>query len=84
MNLSSDWQISVTSSAEKSLRRLAKDDRAAVVSAIDRLPNGDTRKLQGRENEFRLRIGGLRVVFYLDRGARAIEIREVFHRSRGY
>jgi mRNA interferase RelE/StbE len=81
---SSDWRIELTSSAEKSLKRLSKPDRNRLRAAIDTLPAGDIKKLRGRSNQFRLRSGEFRVVFEPDYTARRVVILEVFRRGAGY
>ena len=84
MAASSDWRIELTSGAEKSLKRLSKPDRNRLRAAIDTLPVGDIKKLRGRSNQFRLRVGEFRVVFAPDYTARRVVILEVFHRGSGY
>ena len=34
-----------------------------LQKSIERIPEGDIKKLQGRENEYRLRVGNLRVLY---------------------
>lgn len=84
MAASSDWRIELTSSAEKSLKRLSSEDRKRLRAAIDTLPAGDIKKLSGRPNQFRLRVGEFRVVFTPDFSARHIVILEIFRRAAGY
>jgi mRNA interferase RelE/StbE len=56
--------------------------------AIDRLAAGprygDVRKLQGKENEWRLRVGGWRVRFRPDFRARVIFVLHVLARGGAY
>lgn len=40
-----------------------KPTRQRIKQGIEGIPNGDIVPLQGRENEFRLRIGKYRVIF---------------------
>jgi mRNA-degrading endonuclease RelE of RelBE toxin-antitoxin system len=53
--------------AERDLRRLPAQVRARIGQALDLLlgepPRGDVRKLEGRSNEYRLRVGDYRVRF---------------------
>jgi mRNA interferase RelE/StbE len=52
--------------AEKYLDNQPQTVRKRIMDAIDDLPAGDVRKLQGREG-YRLTIGGFRVLFdYID------------------
>jgi mRNA-degrading endonuclease RelE of RelBE toxin-antitoxin system len=61
-------RIDVTGRAERDLRQLTTRDQERVRQAIDGLqarpPMGDIRKLQGTD-EWRLRVGDLRVRFEL-------------------
>ena len=50
----------------------------------DELMRGDVKKLKGRPNQFRLRVGDYRVVFTPDHKTRTIAVLEIFHRGRGY
>jgi len=56
--------------AVRDLRRLDPTLRRRVIEALDRLvaepPRGDVRKLQGRDDEWRLRVGEWRVRFTRD------------------
>jgi len=49
--------------AEKYLSRLNSKQILHILTAIKNLPNGDVKRLKGREHEMRLRIGDFRVVF---------------------
>jgi len=79
-----DWRILLTSTAQKSLTRLGPPDQRRVRSAIDNLMAGDIKKLQGRRDTYRLRVGDIRVVFSADFHARRIIVLEVFPRGAGY
>ena len=82
------WRIVVTSRAERDLKGLSTRDQARIRSGIDSLTDfptrGDLSKLQGRENEWRLRVGGWRVRFELDRADRIIVVLRVLPRGRAY
>lgn len=54
--------------SKQAIRFLRKQDRQTqqrIMNAISNIPNGDIRKLQGREG-FRLRVGAFRVIFNKD------------------
>ena len=60
------YSIEYSKAAEKYLDSQTQDTRKRIMDAIDGLPNGNVRKLQGR-NGYRLVVGGFRVLFdYLD------------------
>ncbi len=83
----SERRIVLTGRAERDLRQLTPRDRQRVRLAIDGLqarpPIGDIRKLQGTE-EWRLRVGDLRVRFELAEGGRLVRILRVLPRGRAY
>lgn len=60
----------LSNAAERDLRRLDPEARRRIFEALDRLigdpPQGDVRKLAGREDEWRLRVGNWRVRFRYD------------------
>lgn len=62
--------------------------RRRVLDAINRLvgdpPAGDTIKLQGREDEWRLRVGDWRMLMYLDSERRTVVVLRVLPRGRAY
>lgn len=58
-----------------------------MARAIDALPSGDVKPLKGRGaagDEWRLRVGGWRVIYVLDREARIISVLAVRPRGNAY
>jgi len=84
----SPWRVVITPRAEKELKRLPPSDQARVRVALDRLSagptRGDVRKLQGKSNEWRVRVGEWRVRFGLDTRAHTIVVLRVVPRGRAY
>jgi mRNA interferase RelE/StbE len=82
------WRIVVTSRAERDLKDLSARDQGRIRASIDSLAEfptrGDLSKLQGRDNEWRLRVGGWRVRFELDRADRIIVVLRILPRGRAY
>ena len=82
------WRIVVTSRAERDLKDLSARDQGRIRASIDSLTEfptqGDLSKLQGRDNEWRLRVGGWRVRFELDRADRIIVVLRILPRGRAY
>ena len=82
------WRIVVTSRAERDLKGLSARDQSRIRAGIDSLiefpTRGDLNKLQGRENEWRLRVGDWRVRFELDRTNRIIVVLRILTRSQAY
>ena len=82
------FRIFVDPVVNKELRRLSSKDQGRIRTAIDGLsagpPGGDVKKLQGRENEWRLRVGSWRVIFRVDFKQRHIYILHVHPRGSAY
>lgn len=53
-----------------------------LKEAIEKIPFGDVKKLKGFENEYRLRVGNLRVLFTLENGI--ITINDISPRGQIY
>lgn len=79
-----DWRIAFVAAALKGLKRLSLEDQLRMRDAIDRMMEGDIKKLRGRRNQFRLRVGGLRAIFTPNCKARTIVILEIFPRGEDY
>jgi mRNA interferase RelE/StbE len=76
-----------TPAAEKDLRRLDPPTRERVRQALARLVTtgqGDVRRLQGLEDEYRLRVGDWRVRFRFDEASGALDVLRVLPRGRAY
>lgn len=52
--------------AVKYINTVDKLTKKRLKEAIEKLPYGDIRKLTGFENEYRLRVGDLRVLFTVE------------------
>ena len=55
-----------TKQAEDYLGKQTEKQAARIRRAINALPAGDVKKLKGIENGYRLRVGGVRVLFEKD------------------
>lgn len=79
-----EWRIVLTRNAVRSLDRLDRRTQQRLRAAIDRLMGGDVKKLRGRSNEYRLRVGSYGVVFTPDESARVLTVLDIFRRGRDY
>lgn len=57
------YSILFKKSAEKYLDSIQPNVRKRILFAISKLPEGDVAKLQGYSQRFRLRVGGIRIIF---------------------
>lgn len=68
--------------AAKHIGKMDKTSKARIKQAIDKLPAGDVKKLQGLVNDYRLRVGDLRVLFSVENDI--IIIKDVLPRGQAY
>ena len=59
-------RIEYSSKAVKYINALDKSTKERLHKAIEKIPLGDIKKLQGTENGYRLRAGDLRVLFSME------------------
>lgn len=59
-------QIEYKKQAIKYINSADKPTKKRLKEAIEKLPFGNIRKLAGYENEYRLRVGDLRVLFTIE------------------
>ena len=82
------YEIEITRTAEKQLRKLPREERGRVVAAVLGLadeprPRG-SRKLAGYDDVFRIRVGTYRVLYSVSGGRLVIIILKVGHRRDVY
>ena len=59
--------------AAKYLEKLDQKTALRLITAINKLPNGDVRKMRGFKNLYRLRVGDFRIKFTHDNGQITVE-----------
>ena len=67
--------------AAKAISRVNNPFKQSIKEAIEKLPAGDVKKLQGYKNAYRLRVGDYRILFDMDD---EIEITDVLPRGSAY
>ena len=81
-------KLEITEPAEKELAGLDKRIRVRIKDALDKLlsrPEAvDLRKLKGKTNLRRLRVGEWRVILQVDRRKETIYVLHVKHRREAY
>jgi mRNA interferase RelE/StbE len=50
----------------KYLKKLDKNTQLRIIKAVNQLPLGDVKKLQGNTDDYRLRVGNYRIIFCKD------------------
>lgn len=82
------FDIEVSRTAEKQIKKLGREDQIRVLRTIRGLadeprPRG-CRKLRGYDDIFRIRVGTYRVIYSVDEGRIVIVILKVGHRREVY
>ena len=71
--------------AKKFIDRLPKPEKLRLVSAIERLPDGeDIKPLKGHDDLLRLRVGGYRIIYSVDNGQLVVYVIDVDSRGDIY
>lgn len=79
------YQIIIKKKAKKFIDKLPVNERRRVVTAIERLPNGeDIKKLKGYEELLRLRVGDYRIIYTVDNGKLIVFVIDIDNRGDVY
>lgn len=82
------WRIGIERAARKALDELPEQDRRALMVRLSRLARGeqpvDVRKLQGREELYRLRSGRWRAVLTFNATRHTVIVLDVDDRKDAY
>ena len=86
--MASCYEIEISRTAEKQLRKLPRNDQERIVRAIRPLaqtprPRG-SRKLTGYDNVFRIRVGHYRLLYSISSTQLVIIILKIGHRREVY
>ncbi len=77
------YRINIEKAARKFLDKQPKFQCLRLYKAIYKLPDGDVRKLKGKD-KFRLRVGNYRVLYMIDDRKRIITIENIDNRGDIY
>ena len=82
------YDVVLTSSAEKELKKLSGQLIARIVPRLENLasnprPSG-CKKLRGGDEEWRIRVGDYRVVYTIDDARLLVEVTRIRHRREVY
>ncbi|MBQ3426335.1 MAG: type II toxin-antitoxin system RelE/ParE family toxin [Clostridia bacterium] len=56
-------EIEYSKQAKKDIKELNEPIKGRIKKAIEKIPQGDIRKLKGYMNIYRLRVGGYRIIY---------------------
>ena len=79
------YQIIIKKVAKQFIDRLPTNEKRRIVSAIERLPNGeDIKKLKGHDGLLRLRVGEYRIIYTVDHGELIVYVIDAGNRGQVY
>lgn len=80
--------VEFSATAAKQFAELPESVKARVVAKIEALCTnpypGGTKKLSGRENMFRARVGDYRILYQVEKERRVLFIARIEHRKQAY
>ena len=74
--------INYSRQAIKFLKHQDNNTKSRIINAINTLPDGDVKKLQGTASKYRLRVGDYRVIF--DKQGNILYIEKIGNRGEIY
>lgn len=79
------YQILIKKRAKKFIDKLPVTEKQRIVTAIEKLPEGeDIKKLKGYEGILRLRVGSYRIIYQIDENKLIITIIDAGNRGQIY
>jgi mRNA interferase RelE/StbE len=82
------YEIEITRTAEKQLRRLSRADQLrlakAMVALVDEPAPRGSRKLTGYDDVYRIRVGHYRILYSVSRKRLVILVLKIGHRGEIY
>lgn len=78
------YKIIVNKDAKKFIEKQPKNQRIRIYKAINKLPMGDTKKMKGFEQLYRLRVGDYRIIYSIIENELIIEIIDINNRGDIY
>jgi len=80
-----NYKVIIRKKAKKFIDRLPKNEKARVVAAIEKLPDGeDIRRLKGHDALLRLRVGEYRIIYTVDNGELIVYVIDADNRGEIY
>lgn len=81
-----NYKVSYSKTVAKIILKYDKPTRERIYSALNNLPNGDIKRMQGQDIPpyFRLRIGGMRALFVKDDSMMGIFVFDINFRGGIY
>jgi len=78
------YKIEIDKKAQKFILKQPRAKMELIYKAIYKLPDGDTKSLQGHKGYYRLRVGDYRIVYTIDNGKYIICVVDAGNRGQIY
>lgn len=78
------YEIKIEKPALKYIKKQNKQEQERILKAIYKLPDGDTKPVQGHKGFYRLRVGECRIIYTIDNGKYIICVIDVGNRGDVY
>lgn len=78
------YKIEIEKPALKFIQKQPKPQRIRIIQAIQKLPEGDIKKLQGNHDFYRLRVGDYRIIYRIEEDRLLITVVNVGNRGQIY
>ena len=79
-----NYKIVIEKTALKFISKQPPKEKNRIMQSIGNLPNGDTIKMSGKYNLFRLRVGSYRIIYSIEADKLIIRVIEVGNRGDIY
>jgi len=79
-----NYEIVIEKAALKFISRQPPREKSRLMKSISNLPEGDTIKMSGKYNLFRLRVGSYRVIYSIEDDKYVIRVIEAGNRGDIY
>lgn len=79
------YRVVLKKGAKKFIDRLPRNEKVRIVSAIEKLPNGeDIKQVKGHPGMLRLRVGEYRIIYTVDHGELVVYVIDAGPRGQIY
>ena len=79
------YKIVLKKRAKKFIDKLPLPEKKRIISAIEKLPDGeDVKRLQGFDDVLRLRVGTYRIIYTVDNGKLIVTVIDAGNRGQIY
>ena len=78
------YMIKIDKEAKKFIEKQPQNHKLRIYEAISKLPNGDTKKMKGYKNLYRLRVGSYRILYTFEEDKIIIRVTDANNRGDIY